>query len=369
MAVRKLDNGKLLYVKSYKDHMTGKYKKVSMTIDKNTSAVRAEADALLSKKIEELNSYDIREDCTLSDIVEKYRKYQKDTVKASTYKRNYYACNAILDTLGAETIVNNLTVTYVRDKLLETGKENSTLNEFLARIRALIRWAYMEGLIKRPEWLDRIRLFPDKKHRLKIADKFLEKEQLAEVLDHMDVTMNKNYIQFLALSGLRCGEAIALNVSDIDLKQRLIHVNKTYDPNNKIITSTKTDTSERDVYIQDELLSFINSCLAYNKLYQVKMGIRSKLLFFNGNGGYYNYYTANKYFRNITNKVIGRTLTLHSLRHTHTSLMFEAGVPLEVISERLGHADSQITKDIYLHLTQSKKTMYYEKIKDISLLQ
>ena len=49
--------------------------------------------------------------------------------------------------------------------------------------------------------------------------------------------------------------------------------------------------------------------------------------------------------------------------------MFEAGVPLEVISERLGHADSQITKDIYLHLTQSKKAMYYEKIKDISLLQ
>lgn len=45
----------------------------------------------------------------------------------------------------------------------------------------------------------------------------------------------------------------------------------------------------------------------------------------------------------------------HSLRHTHTSLLAEAGVSLEQIMERLGHTDDQITKNVYLHITQEMK--------------
>lgn len=48
-------------------------------------------------------------------------------------------------------------------------------------------------------------------------------------------------------------------------------------------------------------------------------------------------------------------LTLHSLRHTHTSLLAEAGVALEQIMDRLGHSDDQITKNVYLHVTQEMK--------------
>ncbi|MFC4025470.1 tyrosine-type recombinase/integrase [Oceanobacillus longus] len=45
-------------------------------------------------------------------------------------------------------------------------------------------------------------------------------------------------------------------------------------------------------------------------------------------------------------------LTPHSLRHTHTSFLAEAGVGLEQIMDRLGHSDDQITKDVYLHITK-----------------
>jgi integrase len=48
-------------------------------------------------------------------------------------------------------------------------------------------------------------------------------------------------------------------------------------------------------------------------------------------------------------------LTPHSLRHTHTSLLAEAGVSLEQIMDRLGHSDDQITKNVYLHVTQEMK--------------
>ncbi|HEX7065423.1 MAG TPA: tyrosine-type recombinase/integrase [Bacillales bacterium] len=48
-------------------------------------------------------------------------------------------------------------------------------------------------------------------------------------------------------------------------------------------------------------------------------------------------------------------LTPHSLRHTHTSLLAEAGVALDQIMDRLGHSDDQIIKNVYLHVTQNMK--------------
>ncbi|WP_010651720.1 tyrosine-type recombinase/integrase [Oceanobacillus massiliensis] len=56
-------------------------------------------------------------------------------------------------------------------------------------------------------------------------------------------------------------------------------------------------------------------------------------------------------------------LTPHSLRHTHTSLLAEAGVSLEQIMDRLGHPDEQITKNVYLHVTEEMKKEASQKFK------
>ena len=48
-------------------------------------------------------------------------------------------------------------------------------------------------------------------------------------------------------------------------------------------------------------------------------------------------------------------LTIHGLRHTHCSLLFEAGIPMEEVKERLGHSSIQTTMDIYTHITDNRK--------------
>jgi integrase len=48
------------------------------------------------------------------------------------------------------------------------------------------------------------------------------------------------------------------------------------------------------------------------------------------------------------------TLSPHSLRHTYTSLMAEAGVELEAIQRLLGHKNDRVTRDIYLHVTKAQ---------------
>nr|WP_084552512.1 tyrosine-type recombinase/integrase [Bacillus cihuensis] len=60
----------------------------------------------------------------------------------------------------------------------------------------------------------------------------------------------------------------------------------------------------------------------------------------------------NRKKRLLTIAELNTDLTPHSLRYTHTSLLAEAGVSLEQIMDRLGHSDDQITKNVYLHVTQ-----------------
>lgn len=50
-----------------------------------------------------------------------------------------------------------------------------------------------------------------------------------------------------------------------------------------------------------------------------------------------------------------KRVTTHGLRHTHCSLLFEAGVPIERVQDRLGHSDIQTTMNIYTHVSEKIK--------------
>nr|WP_279488192.1 tyrosine-type recombinase/integrase [Macrococcus carouselicus] len=58
------------------------------------------------------------------------------------------------------------------------------------------------------------------------------------------------------------------------------------------------------------------------------------------------------YFKN---KILKDQLSVHKLRHTHATLLLEAGVPMKVIQDRLGHQSMQMTEKIYSHVTPAMK--------------
>ncbi|HSK90069.1 MAG TPA: site-specific integrase, partial [Euzebyales bacterium] len=55
-------------------------------------------------------------------------------------------------------------------------------------------------------------------------------------------------------------------------------------------------------------------------------------------------------FRRLVRRLDVPTIRLHDLRHTHATLLLQAGVPVKVVSERLGHASITITMDVYAHV-------------------
>lgn len=56
-----------------------------------------------------------------------------------------------------------------------------------------------------------------------------------------------------------------------------------------------------------------------------------------------------------------RKISTHGLRHTHCSLLFEAGATIKEVQERLGHSDVKTTMDIYAHVTEKAKDEVAQK--------
>ncbi|EME7138811.1 tyrosine-type recombinase/integrase, partial [Enterococcus faecium] len=54
-------------------------------------------------------------------------------------------------------------------------------------------------------------------------------------------------------------------------------------------------------------------------------------------------------------------ITIHGFRHTHCSLLFEAGLSIKEVQERLGHSDIHTTMNIYTHVTKKQKERAADK--------
>lgn len=353
------------FVERYTDPMTGKTRRVSVVMDKNTAQSRKLAAVALSEKIDKALLPQTPK-LTLKELVDLYTSEQLRTVKQSTYKRNCGACKSIMKILGADTLVENLNAGYIRERFLATGRTPGTMNEWMTRLKALLRWGYRNDYISSIAYLDKIERFKDVSHRKKIEDKFLESSKVELLLDEMKVEKWKVLTEFLVLSGLRFGEAAALEKSDVDLRKRVIHVTKTYDVNNDIVTTPKTDFSIRDIYIQDELAKVCRKAL---RMAQNDNVVRFSNLLFTGTvREHVDHFAYNKYLKENSMKAIGRSITPHTLRHTHASLLMEQGIDIDSISKRLGHNDSKVTKEIYLHVTQKLESKRNEQLKAIKIL-
>lgn len=370
MWVEKRANGKFKFVERYTDYITGKQKKVSVTLDKNTTSSRKLAMDILNKKIHK-NSPVIHKELTLGELVERYRLYQEKVIKASSVQRNYFSTKAISNILGSDTIVNRLNASYVIERLLNSKKSPTTLNGYLKRFRAMMNWAYKNDIINDISFLAKIENFKEQKTKKeRIEDKFLEPIEINELMKNIQKSNRWHWYyltQFLILSGLRVGEAVALTTDDVDFENRIIHVTKTYDFHTNKITSPKTRCSIREVYMQDELLELTNKAYAFFKDIKSLYEIENDLFFTSSKGCRVEYNSYEKFLReNSAN--IEKRVTAHILRHTHASLLLAEGVSVDTISRRLGHENSKITREIYLHVTEKLKEKDNFSVKNIKIL-
>lgn len=352
MFKRNLPSGNVQYGEWYLDPLTDKRKRITITLKpsgrkKNDDILAYET---IREKIKAINdSSGNAKDITLKSLQARYIDYQKAHVKPQTAQSDFFRLNTIVRLLGEDTIADRLNASYVSDKL---NAEPVTYNERIRRFKAWIKWAYRMDLVQDIRYIDKLLPKKEDSVRVKDAEKYLEHDEITRLLEGMTVKRWKLLTEFLLLSGLRIGEAIALNDSDVGT---VIHVTKTYTSVIKSVSTTKTAMSTRDVDVQLELAECINRIRAFVREDEMMYGYRSDLFLPKFGGGYINYDIYSKYFRENCERILGRRLSPHALRHTHTAMLAESGVPLETISRRLGHADSAVTKSVYMHVTDNMR--------------
>lgn len=357
--VENYKDGRFRFVFRFYDPSRNKMRRVTCVKDKNTrqsynEALRELQDKAYGEKIDSL---------TIGEVAEYYFKDKSRVLKPQTLLRNKSVIMQINKKIGEDVLIDQLNVRTLKSALLDLSEENVTYNEKLKRYKAFLNWCYENEYIENTFWI-KLHCFPDNKKK-RIEKKYLEPEELNDLLNNMDYPIWYYVTYFLVLSGLRIGELICLKDSDV---ADYISVTKTYEISTGGVGTTKTMNSTREVFVQKELENLIKRIRLFQKEYKFAHGIKSELFICGKDGGFISYDAYRKYLREHSKQMIGRAITPHALRHTSASLLLAQGVPLETVSRRLGHANSNITKDIYIHITEKMKKKEEEMLQEVKII-
>ncbi|EHI65091.1 site-specific recombinase, phage integrase family [Streptococcus pseudoporcinus LQ 940-04] len=180
------------------------------------------------------------------------------------------------------------------------------------------------------------------------------------------VTMlNLFFYKLLLATGLRIGEAVALEWSDIDLENATIDINKSFSQELRLVSTTKTKAGTRVISIDQATVNML-------RLYQVRQRQlfhevdekAPKVVFATPTREYISGLTLQNNLNGSCERLGIPHFTFHAFRHTHASLLLNAGISYKELQYRLGHSNIAMTLDIYSHLSKDKEkeaVSYYEK--------
>ena len=248
-----------------------------------------------------------------------------------------------LDKRSYQTLINGYALTH----------ERQTTMDFHRQLKSAILDAIDEGLIS----FDPTRRAIIKgKTPTKKKPKFLSQYELQSLLKSLTLADAPTWDWFILLSaktGLRFSEALALTPSDCDFANHKIRITKTwnYKTAEGGFGETKNSSSKRTLSIDPQLSQQLRKL--------TKDLVSDEPIFVSGR--VFNS-TVNNRLKALCLKAEVPIITVHSLRHTHASMLVYAGVSIASISRQLGHSSVTTTQETYLHIIQELENQDSDKI-------
>lgn len=314
------------------------------------------------------------QDITLGELYKMWWAVYEPSVKITTSNNRYLTYSKHFKKYDSLK-TSKLNTLWAQDVVNELAKEFKSYKTLLSVLRLVINYGIRLELIEKDPFA--LVVYPKplekstKVHR--IENNFYSKDELKLFLDRAKKLPNPVYYPFfrlLAYSGIRAGEISALNWSDIDFDEHTLSITKTVSrglrKNSNFITKPKTKKSNRTIFIDDETLQILKTWKTTQAKMLLAKGINalsdSQLIFPKRGNQIAGTTSANSRLRVLYNRNPDlRRISIHGFRHTHATLLLEAGLNIKDIQERLGHKNVQITLDIYSHVTQQKKQKTAEK--------
>lgn len=379
MAIRAKGEG-TMYKHKTKDMWIGQYYDGT---DENGKAIRktiyAKTKQELVKKLNDVmykkNNmlYIEKTDITLMEIIEKNReeKFEANIIGEGQYLRLKWTENRIKESKIANIPIQKLKGSDIQE-FLNSNKNfsDSYIKKMYELINSACKKAIKKKLILENPMDDVIK--PNSNNIAKDIRALTVDEQtkLTDYLKsvRLDEERYKLCLMLEMYMGLRVGEALALQVSDIDLKNGYIKINKTLtldvNAHIKMNNRAKTYAGRRKLPIPDIVRNELKE--------QVKIAKNNRdELLFECNGEYVRPNSVNSVLKRIFRRQLGlsdKDISTHSLRHTYATRCIEAGMNAVVLQRLMGHTDVKITLNTYTSVFNefkedeiSKVTKYINK--------
>jgi len=173
-----------------------------------------------------------------------------------------------------------------------------------------------------------------------------------------------------ATTGMRRGEVLGLRWRDIDFRSRRLTVNQTilsvgYQI---MLGSPKTARSRRSVALDGETVRVLaqhRHSQQHERGFLGNAYLDHDLVFAREDGRPTHPDFFSQTFRRIVRRLDLPIIRLHDLRHTHATMGLEAGIPIKIMSTRLGHATTAFTQDVYMHAVPALEESAADQIADL----
>ncbi|MDK8502125.1 tyrosine-type recombinase/integrase [Aerococcus sp. UMB1112A] len=303
-----------------------------------------------------------------NQVYHEWLEIYKNDVEDSTYSKAKRQVELhILPTFG-DCYIDKITANMIQKQLNQWHKEFKKFRLFYSYFKRIMKLAYSRGYVKE--------LVTDKvvtpKKRLKYdCDKreevpYYNIDELRQLMKILEAEESRKWhacIRTLAYTGLRRGEILALTWNDIDFTNKTLTVDKALgqrNGNELYLKGPKNDNSYRTISVDDTTLNVLKRWRAEQSQSLLKFGFKplgkNQLVFNNTkSNSFLNLTAIYNAFKRICRQNNFRFIKPHGLRHTHCSLLFEAGVPMKDVMARLGHGDIQTTMNIYTHVTEQSE--------------
>lgn len=202
-------------------------------------------------------------------------------------------------------------------------------------------------------------VLPRKKKREKTSLKYFDNTELKKFLDYLDGLNQSNYrhhfevtlYKFLLATGCRINEALALSWSDIDLESSSLSITKTLNRYVEVNTP-KSQASIRTIDIDKATVLMLKQYRNRQRIQGLEIGLVPDIVFSDFINKYVNDQTLYTRLRTHFKRAGVSNIGFHGFRHTHATLLYNAGIDPKALQHRLGHSTISMTLDTYSHLSK-----------------
>lgn len=291
-----------------------------------------------------------RRDVTVETVVRSRLANPPERVKSPISKRVHEDHGArIIAAIGKKRLAK-LTVTDVEllllRKMADDGFARSTISDTLALLKDAIRRAERDGLVGR-----NVAALADMPAAGSKQSKSMTLAQVGMLLGSDVDPWMRAYVSVGIMCGLRPGELLGLRWQDCDLDGLVVRVR--YALVEGELGELKTERSRRTMVMPSAAAAALKALRAQHAAARLKLGVHyadTGIVFCRADGQPESRFAVYKRFQGACERAgIGADWHPHELRHTHVSLLSDAGVDMEDIADSVGHVNSNVTRRVYRH--------------------